>query len=522
MDSSNNGDKPQGAQVDSIGAQETHQISWLTFGLSASSLLAFVALALIDLDTLSALINVVFSWSTRFFGAAWQLLLLVTFAVALYVAVSKSGTAKMGDALNPHMSTFKWFSIIMCTLLAGGGVFFAAAEPMSHFLSPPPLFKVNAATQSAVYPALAQTFMHWGFLAWTVLGSLATIIFMHLHYDKGLPLKPRTLLYPIFGDRVINTWIGSVIDASCVVAVIAGTVGPVGFLGLQIAYSLSQLFGIENSLTSQFMVILFLISVYTISTVSGIHRGIQILSTFNVCLAGFLICYILMLGPTAFIFDGYLQSIGLLVSEIIPMSTFRADTAWLDLWTVFYWGWFIGYGPIMAIFIARISNGRSIRQMILAVSIMAPIVTAFWISIVGGTGLYFELSNPGIISEPFTGFNMPAVLLAITQQLPGGFHISLLFLLLTTIFVATTGDSMTYSVSIVMTGDENPPALLRIFWGVMIGILAMILVAVGSSSISALQSFIVITAVPVSIILLPTLWLAPRIAKQMADEQKLV
>ena len=108
------------------------------------------------------------------------------------------------------------------------------------------------------------------------------------------------------------------------------------------------------------------------------------------------------------------------------MSTFRADTAWLDQWTVFYWGWFIGYGPIMAIFIARISNGRGIRQMILAVSIMVPLVTAFWISIVGGTGLFFELSNPGVISEPFTGFNMPAVLLAITQALPGGFYISCL------------------------------------------------------------------------------------------------
>ena len=171
-------------------------IAWLTFILSASSLLAFVALALIDLDSLSTLINAAFTWSTRFFGAAWQILLLLNIAIALYLAANKSGGAKMGSALIPEMCTFTWFSIIMCTLLAGGGVFFAAAEPMSHFLSPPPLFSVENATLAAVYPALAQTFMHWGFLAWSILGSLATIIFMHLHYNKGLPLKPRTLLYP--------------------------------------------------------------------------------------------------------------------------------------------------------------------------------------------------------------------------------------------------------------------------------------------------------------------------------------
>lgn len=508
-------------QQNHTDSNQTSQISWLTFFLSATSLLAFVLLALIDLDALSALINTVFAWSTQFFGVAWQILLLLTFVIALYIAASKSGGVVLGNASVPEMSTFKWFSIIMCTLLAGGGVFFAAAEPMSHFTSPPPLFPVEANTQAAVYPALAQTYMHWGFLAWTILGSLSTIVFMHLHYDKGLPLKPRTLLYPIFGDRVINTWLGSVIDAACVVAVIAGTVGPVGFLGLQISYSLSALFGIDNSLSTQFMVILFLIGVYTVSTVSGIHKGIQLLSTFNVMLAGFLICYMLLLGPTSFILDGFLQSTGLLVSELIPMATYRGDAAWLDAWTVFYWGWFLGYGPLMAIFIARISNGRRIREMILAVSIFAPLVTAFWITIVGGTGLFFELTNPGVISGPFTGFNMPAVLLAITQELPAGFFISVLFLILTTIFVATTGDSMTYTVSIVMSGSDDPPAPLRIFWGVMMGVLAMILVAVGSGSISALQSFIVITAVPVSIILLPTLWLAPKAARTMAKAQGL-
>lgn len=482
----------------------------------------FVLAALIDLDGLSALVNSMYRWSTRYFGAYWQIFVLLNLGIGLYIAISRSGGARLGSASVPEMSTFKWFSIILCTLLAGGGVFFAAAEPMAHFVSPPPLFDVEPASQAAVYPALAQSFLHWGYLGWALYGASATIVYMHLHYDKGLPLKPRTLLYPIFGDRAINGWLGSVADAACVMAVVAGTVGPIGFLGLQVSHGLAELFGTADTFFTQFLIILFLIGVYTISTVSGINRGIQLLSTFNVVLAFALMAFMLLFGHTAFILDAFVESTGVNVVKLIPMAMFRADTVWLDSWTVFFWGWFIGYAPLMAMFVARISNGRRIRELILGVSIVAPIVTAFWFTIVGGTGLAFELANPGSISGPFEGFNMPAALLAITQQLPAGFLISVLFLILTTIFVATTGDSMTYTVSMVMSGSDDPPTSLRIFWGVIMGALAMVLVSIGSGGISALQSFIVVTAVPVSIIMLPTLWAGPLFARRMAAAQGLL
>ena len=246
------------------------------------------------------------------------------------------------------------------------------------------------------------------------------------------------------------------------------------------------------------------------------------LSTFNVILALALMVFILAAGPTAFIIDSFVQSSGVYLSNFVAMATYRADTAWLDSWTVFFWGWFIGYGPAMAMFIARISNGRKIRELIIAVAIIAPIVTNFWFTIIGGTGLAFELANPGVISGPFEGFNMSAVLMTITQHIPAGFIVSVLFLILTTVFVATTGDSMTYTISMVMTGTDDPPTPLRIFWGVIMGVLAMILISIGSGGISALQNFIVVTAVPVSIILLPSLWIGPAIARSIAREQGLL
>ncbi len=400
-------------------------------------------------------------------------------------------------------------------------MFWAAAEPMAHFITSPPLFGVESASPAAVYPALAQSYMHWGFLAWSVLGSLTAIIFMYLHYDKGLPLKPRILLYPVFGEVVLHGWLGALIDAACVVAVVSGTVGPIGFLGLQVSFGLSELFGISDSYSTQLTIILGLILIYTISAVSGVTRGIQILSSFNIGLAILLMIFILLAGPTAFIFDSFIQSVGVLITEFIPMASYRADTGWVNGWTVFFWGWFIGYGPLMAMFIARISRGRTIRQLIVTLSLIAPFVTYFWFTIVGGSGIAVELASPGVISAPYAESGMPAALLAITQQLPWGFLISVLFLVLTTIFVATTGDSMTYTVSMVMTGTDNPPTALRVFWGIMMGVLAAILISIGSGGVSALQSFIVVTAVPVSLILMPSLWNAPKIAKNMAVEQGL-
>lgn len=282
---------------------------------------------------------------------------------------------------------------------------------------------------------------------------------------------------------------------------------------------MNALFAIPDGFTTQLIIILFAIAIYTISALSGLNRGIQILSRWNIILAVGLMLYILLVGPTNFVINGYLQGVGTMLDNFIPMSTYRGDEGWLSWWTVFFWGWFLGYGPMMAIFISRISRGRTIRQLVMTHSVMAPLVTCFWFTIVGGTGVAFEVADPGSVSKAFEGFNLPGALLAITQQLPFPLIVSILFLILTTIFIVTTGDSMTYTISVVISGETEPNAFIRTFWGVMMGLTALILISLGSGGVSALQSFIVITAVPVSLILLPSLWDAPKIAMKMAKEQ---
>ena len=488
------------------------------FILTGGFIVLFCLLALFSLETLSGIVDAGFSWSAKLFGLYWQLLLLATFFIGLLIAILPGGRTKMGALAKPEFDLFQWGSMIMCTLLAGGGVFWAAGEPMAHFTSVPPLFAgVEAKTAEAVPYALAQSYLHWGFLAWAILGSLTTVMLMYYHYEKGLPLAPRTLLYPVFKEKAIHGPIGWIADASCIVAVVAGTVGPIGFLGLQVSYGLETLFAIPNGFVTHAVVIVGLVGLYTISAITGVNRGIQILSRINIALGALLLVFILAAGPTSFIFSSFFGGFTTHIGNFFQMALYRGDAGlfgdagWLGWWTVFFWGWFLGYGPLMAIFIARVSRGRSIRAIVIMLSIIAPIVTMFWFTIVGGTGLGLELAEPNSVSKAFEGFNLPAALLAITQALPLGFLVSFLFLLLTTIFVATTGDSMTYVISVSMSKTDNPSTVVRVFWGIAMGLMALILISVGSGGVGKLQSFIVVTAVPVSLVLLPSLWDAVRI-----------
>lgn len=509
---------------DRRGMNSTFGDPWV-LGLSAGFIVLFIAFSFYDIDMVSGAVGTGFAWTAKALGSFFQLILLLTFFIGVAVAISPAGRAKVGGMDAPEMSTFKWLSIIMCTLLAGGGVFFAAGEPVYHFVVTPPAFSTEAGTAEAVAPALAQSFMHWGFLAWAILGSLTAIVLAHAHYVLGKPLQPRTLLYPVFGEKVMSGAFGGIVDALCVIAVVAGTVGPIGFLATQVSFGFSELFGMEGGYGTQLMILVVLAAVYVTSAVTGIHRGIQFLSRMNVFLALGIAAFIFIAGPTLFLVDSYLQGMGEYVTSFFAMSTMTAQTApgwWMQWWTVFFFAWFLGYGPLMALFVARISRGRTIREMVLAVAVLAPIATTIWFTLLGGSGIYYQLTGAIDLAEALNNFRFDVATMTVAQALPLGGVMAFLILILTTIFVATTGDSMSYTISIVSTGHDKPKAIVRAFWGISMSLMAAILLYMGAGQISVLQQFIVITAIPVSLVLLPSLWTGPKAAFAMAREQGII
>lgn len=268
-----------------------------------------------------------------------------------------------------------------------------------------------------------------------------------------------------------------------------------------------------------------LVALYTVSAITGMSKGIQLLSTVNVALTLGLLAFLLVFGPTAAIISSFFGSMSVYLQNFFQMAMSRGeagvfgDPGWLGWWTVFFWGWFMGYGPLMAIFIARISRGRSIRQIVLMLSIAAPLITIFWFTIIGGAGISFEIATPGFIFGPFEGFNLPAGLLAITQTMPSGLVLSVLFLVLTMLFVATTSDPMRYVIAASMSKGE-PATVVRAFWALSMGVMALILISTGAGGIGKWQSFIVITGVLVSLLLLSSLWDAVRITLMLGRAQK--
>ncbi|MGY4544141.1 glycine betaine transporter [Arthrobacter sp. UYNi723] len=486
---------------------------------SLGILAVFVLATLVFPKQSSAAINDGFTFSAKWVGLYWQLLLLATFLCSIALALTPYAKARLGGPVAPDYGRFKWVAMIMCTLLAGGGVFWAAAEPISHYISSPPYFgEPSGDPTEAAHIALGQSFVHWGFLAWAILGSLGAIVMTHA-VSKGMPLRPRTLLYPVMGRKVLTSWVGTVADVVSIIAVVAGTVGPIGFLGLQVSYGLSRLFGIPNNYGTQLIIIAVLTGLAAFSVSSGLSKGIQIMSRLNVWLALGLMLAVLVLGSAGYIFKSFLGGFGVYLQNFVGTSLYQGEQAWVSGWTVFFFAWFLGYAPLMAIFVATISRGRSVRELILFTAVLPPIVTCFWFTVLGGTGIMFEQQNPGSISGAMASDGLPAVVMTIAENLPFSGILASAFLVLTIMFVATTADSMSYSIAQSCTTAGEPSTKLRAAWAVTMGVAAAVLISIGDGGISALQSFIVITAVPVGFIMLPSLFAAPVFVRRMALEQ---
>ena len=484
-------------------SQWKEKLDWPVFLISGGILVLFVLMSSIFTKTTSTLVQKGFQLSITYFGAFWQVLLLATFAVGAFLAFSKYGRVRLGNASKPEMGYFRWAAIVITSGLGAGAIFWAAAEPMYYFIDVPPTMDPNIKNSStqAIPAAMAQSFTSWGFTAWAVYGAVSGIIIMYAHYNKNMKMRPRTLLYPIFGSKIEKNKIGWMIDVFCILGAVAGTIGTIGFFGFQFSYWLHSIFGIPDNIITQILSVVGLMVVVTISATTGIDKGIQFLSKLNVWLALALAVFILLIGPGRFIIDTFISSYGVYLTHFLEISTFRGDDK--------------------CMLVARVSKGRTIREIFLLVSIVAAVVSHLWFSILGGSGLFYETKDSGSISNPLADNGLPAAVISIASHLPLGTALVIVLLLLTLIFVITTADTMSFSISMSVTGEGDPPKMIRLFWVVIMGVISIILINIGEGSINAIQSFIIITAVPISIIMLPAIWTAPKIAHKLAVEQKI-
>jgi choline/glycine/proline betaine transport protein len=426
-------------------------------------------------------------------------------ALALVLVFSRYGTIRLGaDSDKPEFGYFAWFSMLFGAGIGIGILFWSIAEPMYYLQGNPFIDADQALTADAAQVAMRVTIFHWGLHGWALYAMLG-LCFAYFSYRKGLPLSIRSALYPILGERIYGP-IGYIADLLAVLGTVFGIATSLGMGAQQMNAGISYLLGIDISTETQIVLIAIISIVATISVLTGVNRGIRILSVLNMRLTMLILALFFIFGPTVYLLSAigantldYLTNAPALGSWLAPAE----HRQWQSDWTIFYWGWWIAWSPFTGIFIARISRGRTIREFLLGVLGAPTILTILWITLFGNTAMSIELFGDGGVVAAVNDDRTTALFKTIELMDLGlwltGIMATICTVMLVTYFV-TSADSATLVIcTLVAMGDNNPPARLRIFWGIAIAAVASVLLFAGG--LQSLQTASIAAALPFSVVL---------------------
>lgn len=480
------------------------QIHPYVFGFSTALIVLFVAVTLVNLDAAEATFIAVKNGITSVFG--WFLILCVQgfLIYCIYLAASRFGHIRLGGVgAKPDYSRPAWFAMLFSAGMGIGLMFWSVAEPIEHLQNAPGVSGMNLRSAER---AMDLTFLHWGFHAWGIY-AMVGLALAYFSFNKGLPLTIRSAFQPLLGKRIDGT-LGNIIDIAAVVATLFGVATSLGFGVSQINAGLNYMFEVQMSEGVQLGLIAGITAVATASVVSGLDRGIKLLSQVNLVCAALLVVFILCIGPSLFLFKSIVQNTGHYLQNLLSLGSwaeaYMRDVNWQGNWTVFYWSWWIAWSPFVGMFIARISYGRSVREFIMGVLIVPSAVTFIWISALGGSAIYETLFVDTAIVDAVNA-NYATALFALLERYPLAQVTSLLAIFLVFIFFVTSSDSGSLVIDIITSGGNiDPPVVQRVFWAVSEGVVAAVLTVGGG--LTALQTASITTGLPFAIILTLMAW----------------
>lgn len=435
-------------------------------------------------------------------NAGWFYVLVVAL-VLLFVAflcVSRFGDIKLGpDHSLPDFNNKSWFAMLFSAGMGIGLMFFGVAEPVMHFMDPP---VGEPGTVEAAREAMQLTFFHWGLHAWAIYAIVALIL-AYFAYRHGLPLTLRSALYPIIGERIYGP-IGAAVDVFAIMGTVFGVATSLGFGVAQVNAGLNYLFDVPISPNIQVVLIVAITALATVSVVSGLERGIRLLSELNLALAVGLMLLVVFLGPTVLLLQTFVQNTGGYLSELVS-KTFNLyayePKEWLGGWTLFYWGWWISWSPFVGMFIARISRGRTIRQFVLGVLFVPAGFTLAWMTVFGNSAIDMILHQGVTQISDAIATDSSLALFVFLEQFPMTGLLSAIAILMVVVFFVTSADSGSMVVNMLSSGGvDQTPIWQRIYWAGLMGLVAVVLLLAGG--LSALQTMAIASALPFSIVLI--------------------
>ncbi|MGP9537902.1 BCCT family transporter [Brachybacterium sp. AOP43-C2-M15] len=445
-------------------------------------------------------------------GWYYMLAVAVFIVFSLVVCFSRYGTIRLGqDDEKPEFGVLTWFCMLFAAGMGIGLVFYGVGEPLGYVTSEikPGWGGGDDAALSQL--AMAQTFVHWGLHPWAIYAVIGLSLAYAIH-RRGRPVSIRWALEPLLGNRV-KGWMGDLIDILAVFGTLAGVATSLG-LGVQQIGAGMEAIGIVETADNTLLVILIVAITFaaTLSVVSGLGKGIKWLSNINLSLAAVVLLAVLLLGPTVFLFQNFIQSLGAYLANALNM-TFDVGAfegadgqAWSTTWTLFYWGWWISWAPFVGVFIARISKGRTVREFIAGVLLVPSIVGFFWFAVMGGSGIHRQLFSDDPIVPEGEDIAVEGALFEILGDLslgsiPVGGVLSIAAIFLIAIFFITSSDSGSLVIDMLASGGHpNPPMWSRVTFSLLEGAVAIALLLAGG--LEAIQAAALATALPFSIILL--------------------
>jgi len=485
------------------------------FVISGITSVVFVLLTMIFPDQAGAVFLAVRNFATT--KLDWMFMIIVNFFVIFCIVLIFLPMSKVrlgGEDAVPEYSYPAWFAMLFAAGMGIGLLFFGVLEPVYHMNVSGPLGVpspiaadgsiIAENVEAARAMGLAATFYHWGLHGWAVYAIMALALALFT-YNKGLPFSIRSCFYPILGERVWG-WSGHIIDILAVFATLFGLATSLGLGAQQANAGFNFAFGLEISTNVQVIIIILVTAVALVSVWRGLDGGVKVLSEVNMGVAILFFLFVLFAGPTLIGLSGFWTGLIAYTQELIPLSNpfGRGDDAYREGWTAFYWAWWVSWAPFVGMFIARVSKGRTVREIIVCVLLIPSLIIFVWMGVFGGIAIDQILTSPEtslVKANVIDSYSPELSLFGMLNELPFTKTASTIAIVLALVFFVTSSDSGSLVVDTITAGGKiDAPVPQRIFWCVVEGLIAIVLLIGGG--LSALQAGVTATGVPFSILML--------------------
>jgi glycine betaine transporter len=476
------------------------RIDMSVFVVAASISVAFVLVGVLFKDDLATVVGDMLSWILTNLGWVFVLSTAAFVTFVLFLCVSPYGRIRLGkDDDRPDFRTSSWIAMMFSAGMGIGLMFYGVAEPISH-LAAPPLGLAKPGTDQAAAVAMEYTYFHWALHPWS-LYAVVGLALGFFCFRKGMPNLISTVFRPLLGDRVDGP-IGKAIDILAIFATMFGSATSLGLGALQINSGLNFVWDVKNTTGLAVVIIAVLTLLFVVSATSGVERGVQWLSNFNMLVAIGLLLFILLVGPTVFIFGTLVEGTGDYFGGLVGRS-FRTGAfggaEWLGSWTIFYWVWWMSWTPFVGTFLARISKGRTIREFVIGVLLVPSGVTFVWFAILGGAAINIQLTGEANLADAVA--RPEVALFTLLEQFPLATLTSIVVIVLVAVFFVSGADAASIVMGMLTCrGTLEPPRFIVAFWGMAMGAVAIVLLLAGG--LETLQQAAIVAGAPFALVMI--------------------